>query len=363
MGIMQTTSSKLKVIFFTFVILSTTVLCDNCSDYISLAPDFKCQDSAQTFISGLQDPFFIVTQKDSKTEFLLVAVRDLKMAKVFQTNLEQIADQNVSLKLQFSKEDDQKRVFIFEIPENLNIFTKLTEKSYFDQSRQIAMIGKQLLEVLSTNQSVIIMGDVNPRNIFLDTGNTPKFLFMSGTPEHQASVQELSFALGLVLYTISQKKEPFPGRIEVLDQEVQKTRFKFKEGTSADLVKLISACLGQSESSESFDSLHETFLEILKKPTLDALEQDQDFIPLGNEMVEPAIKLQPVSMAIAFIYATIFLMGSIFFCALKKPLEQQQRNQVNPMLNGLDHAERNLQIIQERRNAQGFEDPAPANMA
>ena len=352
--------SKLPVFICIWLFLSYSTRSSDCSEFISLLPDYECQDMTDSPISGLSESTFIVNKKDSQTKLLMLVLSDPEMIQSYKYNLEKTRLSEITLKLNSEVQNDQIFIQVFEIPENLNVFTQLLEQNYFTQDRQILLLGKRLLDALMANAPYIAMGDINANNIFLDKDYSPKLLLLTSKIGHESSVRELSFALGVLLYTLSQKNEPFKDGLQMLSPEVENTPLKFAKGTPLDLVTLITTCLSQSPSTDSFDSLHDTFLRIVKRRTLGSLEQDLEYVPSGKEVVQSTVESKTISMAIVFIYAAIFLVGSIVFCVMKKPLEAQQREQVNPMMHGLDNAERNLHMFQQN---QGMEPPqmrAPA---
>ena len=83
------------------------------------------------------------------------------------------------------------------------------------------------------------------------------------------------------------------------------------------------------------------------------MEDDQDLIPISGSFSVSIGEISPISLSMLIIYPIALLIGCILFCVLKKPLEEQQRTQpINPMMNGLNQAERNLQAMQGNQNVQ-----------
>jgi hypothetical protein len=325
-------------------------LSKHCSDYAKLMPDYKCVETPDNHISGLKYPTYIVTKKDSSTELLMIVIKDNHKAKIYKQNFDKLSKADITSKLEYTKTGDHGTVFIVKFPENENIFTALTDKSNFSKTREVLVLGNKLLKMISSNRDSIGMVDINVHNIILGKKNDPRFLFVTGVEKKKSSVQELSFALGIVLYTIVHREEPFSRNFKKLNSEIKNSSLEFKKDTSMDLVNIIIACLTQSNTKSSFDSLHEKFIKIINDPKLDSLKKDQALIPSNKELTDVPKKMKAISITFIVIYIIAFLIGSITFCTLKKPLEEQQRNNVNPMMDGLERAERGLQVMQGNRN-------------
>ena len=301
------------------------------------------------------DPSFIVSKKDSSEELLLIVIENLEVAGIFLNNLKLMESKENTVKLEFSNSNSSEMIFIFKIPKNHNIYSKLLDKTYFQNHRDIILLGKKILEYLKEDSDYISMKDINSRNIFLDKENKPKFLFMSSTPdsEDKSSIDEKVFALGILIYTISQKNEPFFNQPTKLTKQILGHRLKLKKDTPKDIVNIIKECVTFSSSTSSLDSLYDSFLKIAHNPNLDLMEDDQDLIPISGSFSVSIGEISPISLSMLIIYPIALLIGCILFCVLKKPLEEQQRTQpINPMMNGLNQAERNLQAMQGNQNVQ-----------
>ena len=347
---MRISISKLPVQLCLLLLTVTSLHAKDCSFYKSLIPNFKCVNSPKNSISGFKYPTYIITQKDSNRELLLLIIPDPDKAMTYKSNLEKNAEKSLTPKLLFTKSNDKGTSFVFNFPKNQNIFTKLTDPSQFALPRDILILSKKILELISANKEVICMYDITPQNIVLDMENNPKFLLLKGPSDKKSSSKELAFALGIIIYTMSQRKEPFSRNLKYLSAEIKNTPLEIKKDTSLDIINMIIKCLGAKNSKNIFDSLQEAFIETLNKPKIDLLSKDQVLIPSSNTLSDAPEKIEAISITFVIVYIIAFLIGSITFCTLKKPIQAQQRNQVNPMMNGLENAERNLQVMQGNRN-------------
>jgi hypothetical protein len=306
--------------------------------------------------------------KKDANELLAIVVSDLSQAEIYKSNLENAKGHISTVPLQFTNKDDKQMVFIFEIPQNLNLFTKISEKNSFSQPREIISLGNQLLSQIKENNDKIIMSDITSRNIFIDENQKPLFLFLGSSSNNTSTVQEKAYALGLLMYTISQRKEPFNAELSELSQKTLETPLYFNKETPQDVVDLIGASMGLASSETSYDSIYDQFLEKLKQPKLDLLNFDQSFIAASNSFSQSTVNSEPISMFIVYLYMFSFLVGSGIFCGMKKPLaDQQERQPIIPLMQGLDQAERRIEAMQEmqenpNQNAnQNVNQNAPAN--
>ena len=352
---MFTLSSKLIVTISITTFLFNSIFTEVCSDYESLIPDYKCVENPKNFITGIVNPSFIVTKGDDSKEFLLVVVNNLEEGEIYKSNLEASKNDEESLCLEFSNKDKEKMVMILTIPKNLNIYTKLIDKSSFQNHREIVVLARKILQYLNDESDYILMKDINTRNIFLDEDNNPKFLFLSSskTSEEKSTIKEKVYALGILIYTITQKNEPYSERLTKLNLQIIHQKLKINEKTSMDIINLITECVNFSDSETSYENLLKKFMEICENPNLDEISEDKDLNPSTGLLSTSMGIVNPISLSMLYVYGVALLIGSILFCVLRKPLEEHQRMQpVNPMMNGLDQAERNLQAMQGNQNVQ-----------
>lgn len=348
---MQIKSNKLIVYITTISTLLSLTSSQTCADYSSLFPDFKCVDTPTTSITGIQYRSFMVTKTGGSEESLAVVVSDKKQAEIFSSNMTKAERKVTTMKAIYSKEDEKQMVFIFEVSGLTNVFTKIQEKDSFNQPSQILSLGKQLLQDFKDAGSLVTMADINSRNIFVDAANKPQFLFIGASSGSPSTVQEKAFALGLLMYTVSQKNEPFSGKLTELNQRVLTTPLPFNKETSQDTVDAITLCLSQPDSASSYEPVFDAFVRTLQQPTLNLLKTDQTYIPFNSSFTDSVSSVsskEPLSFAMIYIYSIVLVVGIGFFFGLKKPLtEQQNRHPIIPLMQGLDAAENQVEAIHQ----------------